>query len=113
MRQARSHADVVVASVFVNRLQFAPHEDFDRYPRTMEADCASMRDAGVAHVFAPAESELYPQPQTLRVVPPVLANILEGAFRPASSPASPRWWPSCSTSCSRRWRCSARRTTSS
>ncbi|MBP6097103.1 MAG: pantoate--beta-alanine ligase [Methyloversatilis sp.] len=83
MRQARSHADVVVASVFVNRLQFAPHEDFDRYPRTMEADCARMREAGVAHVFAPAESELYPQPQTLRVVPdPVLADILEGAFRP-------------------------------
>jgi pantoate--beta-alanine ligase len=83
MRQARSHADVVVASVFVNRLQFAPHEDFDRYPRTMESDCARMRDAGVAHVFAPAEDELYPEPQTLRVVPdPVLADILEGAFRP-------------------------------
>lgn len=83
MRQAQSHADVVVASVFVNRLQFAPHEDFDHYPRTMEADCARMREAGVAHVFAPAESELYPQPQTLRVVPdPVLADVLEGTFRP-------------------------------
>ena len=83
MRQALSHADVVVTSVFVNRLQFAPHEDFDRYPRTMDADCARMQAAGVSHVFAPAETELYPQAQTLRVVPdPVLADILEGAFRP-------------------------------
>ncbi|MFH7588180.1 pantoate--beta-alanine ligase, partial [Oceanimonas smirnovii] len=83
MRQGRDHADVVVASVFVNRLQFGPNEDFDRYPRTMEADCARMQEAGVAHVFAPSESELYPQPQTMRVVPDaVLADILEGAFRP-------------------------------
>jgi pantoate--beta-alanine ligase len=83
MRQGRSMADVVVASVFVNRLQFGPNEDFDRYPRTLDADCARMRDAGVAHVFAPDESELYPQAQTLRVVPdPALADILEGAFRP-------------------------------
>ena len=83
MRQGRDHADVVVASVFVNRLQFGPNEDFDRYPRTMDADCARMQEAGVAHVFAPSESELYPQPQTMRVVPdPVLADILEGAFRP-------------------------------
>jgi pantoate--beta-alanine ligase len=83
MAQARAHADVVVASVFVNRLQFAPHEDFDRYPRTLDADCARMAAAGVSHVFAPAETELYPQPQTLHVVPdPALADILEGAFRP-------------------------------
>ena len=83
MRQAGSLADVVVSSVFVNRLQFGPNEDFDRYPRTMDADCARMREAGVAHVFAPSEAELYPQPQTLRVVPdPALADLLEGAFRP-------------------------------
>jgi pantoate--beta-alanine ligase len=83
MRQADTLADVVVASVFVNRLQFAPHEDFDRYPRTLDADCARMQAAGVSHVFAPSEAELYPQPQTLRVVPdPVLADLLEGAFRP-------------------------------
>jgi pantoate--beta-alanine ligase len=78
MRQAGSLADVVVTSVFVNRLQFGPNEDFDRYPRTMDADCERMREAGVAHVFAPSEAELYPQPQTLRVV----ADLLEGAFRP-------------------------------
>jgi pantoate--beta-alanine ligase len=83
MRQAGSLADVVVTSVFVNRLQFGPNEDFDRYPRTMDADCERMREAGVAHVFAPSEAELYPQPQTLRVVPdPALADLLEGAFRP-------------------------------
>jgi pantoate--beta-alanine ligase len=83
MRQAATLADVVVASVFVNRLQFAPHEDFDRYPRTMDADCDRMQAAGVSHVFAPSEAELYPQPQTLRVVPdPALADMLEGAFRP-------------------------------
>ncbi|MCQ9377534.1 pantoate--beta-alanine ligase [Methyloversatilis sp. XJ19-49] len=83
MRQAGTLADVVVASVFVNRLQFAPHEDFDRYPRTLDADCARMQAAGVSHVFAPSEGELYPQPQTLRVVPdPMLADLLEGAFRP-------------------------------
>jgi pantoate--beta-alanine ligase len=83
MRQGREQADVVVASVFVNRLQFGPNEDFDRYPRTMDADCARMAEAGVAHVFAPAENELYPQPQAMKVVPdPVLADILEGAFRP-------------------------------
>ena len=83
MRQAGSLADVVVSSVFVNRLQFGPNEDFDRYPRTMDADCARMREAGVAHVFAPSEAELYPQPQTLRVVPdPALADLFEGAFRP-------------------------------
>jgi pantoate--beta-alanine ligase len=83
MRQAGTLADVVVASVFVNRLQFAPHEDFDRYPRTLDADCARMQAAGVSHVFAPCETELYPQQQTLRVVPdPMLADLLEGAFRP-------------------------------
>jgi pantoate--beta-alanine ligase len=83
MREAARRADVVVTSVFVNRLQFGPGEDFDRYPRTMDADCARMREAGVAHVFAPDEAELYPQAQTLQVVPdPALAGLLEGAFRP-------------------------------
>jgi pantoate--beta-alanine ligase len=82
-RQARGQADTVAASIFVNRLQFGPNEDFDRYPRTFEADCARLADAGVAHVFAPDEAELYPQPQTFKVLPdPALADILEGEFRP-------------------------------
>jgi pantoate--beta-alanine ligase len=83
MRTARGLGRTLVASVFVNRLQFGPAEDFDRYPRTMQADCALMREAGVDIVFSPAEEELYPEPQTLTVhPPPALADILEGAFRP-------------------------------
>ena len=73
----------VVASIFVNRLQFAPHEDFDSYPRTFERDCALLQDNGCDLVFAPSEAELYPEPQTVKVHPPAaLADMLEGAFRP-------------------------------
>jgi len=83
MRDARAHGDTVVASIFVNRLQFRPGEDFDKYPRTMAADCEQLRAAGVDHLFAPEETELYPQAQTYVVEPPVAqANILEGEFRP-------------------------------
>ncbi len=83
VRLARAHGLPVVASIFVNRLQFAPHEDFDQYPRTLQRDCALLSDAGCDLVFAPDEAELYPQPQTFKVVPdPLLADILEGAFRP-------------------------------
>ena len=56
MRHAQTHGDTVVASIFVNRLQFGPSEDFDKYPRTFEADCAKLRDAGVSVLFAPTES---------------------------------------------------------
>ena len=73
----------VVASIFVNRLQFAPHEDFDTYPRTLERDCALLEGAGCDFVFAPSEAELYPEPQGYKVMPPAeLADILEGHFRP-------------------------------
>lgn len=82
MRQAREHGNCVVASIFVNRLQFAPNEDFDRYPRTFEADCDKLRSAGVDVLFAPDEKELYPQPQAFLVEPPAFANQLEGEFRP-------------------------------
>lgn len=83
VRRAREAGGPVVASIFVNRLQFAPHEDFDTYPRTLERDCALLREAGCDIVFAPAENELYPEPQGYRVLPPPeLADILEGAFRP-------------------------------
>jgi len=72
-----------VASIFVNRLQFLPHEDFDTYPRTWEADCAKLEAAGCDLLFAPNEQELYPEPQTYKVHPPAeLADILEGQFRP-------------------------------
>ena len=83
VRQAKPLGDVTVSTIFVNRLQFAPHEDFDTYPRTLEADCAQLEAAGCDIVFAPSEAELYPQPQTFKVHPPTeLADILEGHFRP-------------------------------
>ncbi|WP_288012991.1 pantoate--beta-alanine ligase, partial [Diaphorobacter sp.] len=83
VRQARPLGDVLVASIFVNRLQFLPHEDFDSYPRTWEADCAKLEAAGCDIVFAPRESDLYPEPQTFKLQPdPQLADILEGHFRP-------------------------------
>lgn len=78
---ARRHADIVVVSIFVNRLQFGQGEDFDRYPRTFQADCDKLRAAGCAAVFAPDEHELYPQPQQYFVEPPAIANELCGAHR--------------------------------
>jgi len=83
LRQAKPLGDVLVASIFVNRLQFLPHEDFASYPRTFEDDCAKLREQGCDVLFAPDEAELYPQPQTFKVQPdPALADILEGQFRP-------------------------------
>lgn len=82
VRRARTVAPTVVATVFVNRLQFGPREDFDTYPRTFAADCATLEREGVAFVFAPLEREMYPEPQTFRVDPPDYADILEGQFRP-------------------------------
>ena len=81
--QAKPLGDVTVASIFVNRLQFLPHEDFDTYPRTWESDFAKLRDAGCDVLFAPDEKALYPEPQTCKVHPdPALADLLEGHFRP-------------------------------
>lgn len=83
VRQAKVHGLPVVASIFVNRLQFAPHEDFDRYPRTLPRDAELLAGAGCDLVFAPDEREMYPQPQAYKVHPdPALADILEGHFRP-------------------------------
>ncbi len=83
VRLAKQHGDVSVASIFVNRLQFLPHEDFATYPRTWQEDCAKLRAAGCDVLFTPSEQELYPEPQTFKVHPsPELADILEGHFRP-------------------------------
>ena len=62
MRTAARHGDPVVASIFVNRLQFGPHEDFDRYPRTLQDDAAKLEKEGVYVLFAPDEREMYPEP---------------------------------------------------
>ena len=83
VRTAAQLGGPVVASIFVNRLQFAPHEDFDTYPRTLERDADMLRGAGCHFVFAPKETELYPEPQGYKVQPPAeLADVLEGHFRP-------------------------------
>ena len=79
---AKPRAACTVVSIFVNRLQFGPREDFDRYPRTLEADCARLQAAGVDVVFAPDEREIYPERQTFVVEPSDLQYILEGAHRP-------------------------------
>ena len=78
----KSRAACTVVSVFVNRLQFGPREDFDRYPRTLPLDSARLKDVGVDVVFAPDEQEIYPEPQTYVVEPSDLQHILEGAARP-------------------------------
>lgn len=83
MKLARKHGDPVVASIFVNRLQFGPNEDFDKYPRTFQADVEKLEKEGVYILFAPTEKDMYPEPQEYRVRPPDdLGNTLEGEFRP-------------------------------
>jgi len=83
MRLAKKHGDPVVASIFVNRLQFGPNEDFDTYPRTFHADVEKLEKEGVYVLFAPTEKDLYPVPQEFRVQPPDdLGGTLEGKFRP-------------------------------
>ena len=82
MRIARRQGDCTVATIFVNRLQFAPTEDFDKYPRTFADDCAKLEREGVDVVFAPDEQEMYPVPQGYKVAPPAeLGDIVEGEFR--------------------------------
>lgn len=84
MKQARQHGDPVVASIFVNRLQFGQGEDFETYPRTLASDIEKLeRDRNVYVLFAPNEKEMYPEPQNYRVQPPTdLGDILEGEYRP-------------------------------
>ena len=79
---ARRHGRCVTASIFVNRLQFQPGGDFDRYPRTLDNDCKMLERAGCHVVFAPDEHEMYPAPQEMVVTPPKVAGTLEGEFRP-------------------------------
>ncbi len=83
VKQAKPLGDVTVSSIFVNRLQFAPHEDFDSYPRTLATDAQRLEAAGCNVLFAPREKELYPEPQTYKVHPATdISDMLEGHFRP-------------------------------
>ena len=82
VRLARKRAGAVAVSIFVNRLQFLPGEDFERYPRTFERDCELLQAAGVEFVFAPDEGVLYPEKQQVTVNAGPLGADLEGRFRP-------------------------------
>ena len=83
VKEAKPLGDVTVSSIFVNRLQFAPNEDFDSYPRTMDADAQRLEAAGCDVLFAPREKDLYPEPQSFKVHPATdLSDLLEGHFRP-------------------------------
>ncbi len=82
VHDARPRGACTVVSIFVNRMQFGPKEDFDRYPRTFAADCAKLQAAGCDVVFAPEEKEIYPEPQVFAVDPPEIQHILDGAVRP-------------------------------
>jgi len=82
VRNAKPIGACTVVSIFVNRMQFGPREDFDRYPRTLAADCEKLREAACDVVFAPDEAEIYPEPQGYAVEPPDIQHILDGAIRP-------------------------------
>ena len=82
VQRAQQEADCVVASIFVNRLQFAPTEDFTQYPRTLEDDCKLLQKQGVNVIFAPDDKDIYSVPQDFLIDPSPLANTLEGEFRP-------------------------------
>jgi pantoate--beta-alanine ligase len=82
VRTAKSECDVAVATIFVNPTQFAPHEDYSRYPRTLESDLALLDSVGCDLAFVPAAEEIYPPGFSTSVEPPAVAHVLEGAFRP-------------------------------
>jgi pantoate--beta-alanine ligase len=79
---ARQHGHCVVVSIFVNRLQFEPGGDFERYPRTLRQDCEQLARSGCDVTFAPDEAEMYPETQEILIAPPAVAHQLDGDFRP-------------------------------
>ena len=83
VHKTRKHADKVVVSIFVNPTQFAPHEDFDRYPRTLDADARKLAAAGGTDlIFAPSVGEMYPQGFATRIDVGGPSQGLETDFRP-------------------------------
>ncbi len=82
VQEARRRSDYVVATIFVNPTQFAPHEDFTKYPRTLDADLSALSAAGCQAAFVPSAEEMYPRGATTTVDPPEVALPLEGVCRP-------------------------------
>ncbi len=82
MREARRNADKVAVSIFVNPLQFGPGEDFDRYPRTFEADVEACAAEGVDLVFAPTREAMYPDEPQVTIKSGPMGEVVEGAARP-------------------------------
>jgi pantoate--beta-alanine ligase len=82
VREAGKSCDDVAVTIFVNPTQFAPGEDFDRYPRTWDADLQSLEQMGVAIVFAPSAADMFPIRSTTFVEPPAVSADLEGEYRP-------------------------------
>ncbi len=83
MRIAKQKAGCLVASIFVNRLQFAQIEEFDQYPRTLADDCKLLENHGVDVLFVPDEKSIYPVRQEFLLEPLPAANTLEGESRPS------------------------------
>jgi pantoate--beta-alanine ligase len=82
VKKACGMADITVVSIFVNPTQFAPHEDFGRYPRNLSLDCKLLRPLGVNIVFHPQPQDVYPAGFDTYVMPDKIATILDGEFRP-------------------------------
>ena len=82
INEAKSHADVVVASIFVNPMQFAPHEDLGKYPHTPEADKKSLMDRGADVLFLPSVEQIYPENQISDYEVGEIATLLCGKSRP-------------------------------
>ncbi len=82
VKQAKKLGDIVVVSIFVNPAQFAPNEDYSKYPRTWKEDCRACRTEGVDFIFNPGKDEMYPDGFDTYVVPDKIATVLEGAMRP-------------------------------
>lgn len=82
VKRAKKQGDIVVVSIFVNPTQFAPNEDYSKYPRTWKEDCRACRGEGVDFVFNPGKDDMYPAGFDTYVVPDQIATVLEGAARP-------------------------------
>ncbi len=82
VREAAKAADNVCVSIYVNPLQFAPGEDYESYPRRLEADLALLEQHNVALVYAPLDEDIYPRTPLVRIDPGPVARILEGKTRP-------------------------------